>query len=430
MKLPVLIPEIRSQAWGCRSCTKCCRELIVHLTRDDQKRIDQQQWRSKLGVEPYVKHSTGIVLNHSPGNGCVFLLADGKCRIHAELGMDAKPFACKIYPFTLEREGDAVRVGLRFDCPTVAKSDGRPLPSYRRDLQYLSDTIARELPSLYRPEPEAFAFSRDLSIDRETLDRIVSRFDKWIGDDRRGINDRIAGLVSVVSVLNDADLQKFEARRLAELIDLLVDDLPATVAECGEPIPEPSRPQQKLLHQAAFAYGGFIRFEESRMGLWQSMRFRFRQLKLARIMMGGKGRVPSLACDEIAATFEQIRAVRPIPVADADTADELMTRYLQARITNRGTFGRQYYGWSVLAGLNATLLAIAVVGWFARRSAAGAGRDRLTTQDVREAVMIVDRSAGRSPELGAKSSRLRLRYLGHERGFRRLIARYAIVSEA
>ncbi|MCB9854999.1 MAG: YkgJ family cysteine cluster protein [Phycisphaerales bacterium] len=430
MKLPVIIPEIRSQAWSCHGCTKCCRELIVHLTRDDQKRIDQQQWRSKLGVAPYVKHPTGIVLNHNPGQGCVFLLPDGKCRIHAELGMDAKPFACKIYPFTLEREGDAVRVGLRFDCPTVTKSDGNPLPSHRRELQALSDKIGKDLPALYRPDPEAIAFSAALSIDRGTLDRIVGRFDKWIGDNRRSINDRISGLVSVVSILNNADAQKFDGPRLAELIDMLVNDLPAGAADGGAPILEPSRSQLKLLRQAAFAYGSFIRFDESRMGLWKSMRFRLAQLRHARNMTAGSGRIPSLACDDIVATFENLRAVRPIAPENSRDADELLTRYLQARIANRGAFGRHYYGWPVLAGLNATLLALAVIGWFARRSAAGAGRDRLSTQDVRDALMIVDRSAGRSPELGARSSRLRLRYLTQENGLQRLIAHHAIVSDA
>lgn len=428
MKLPVIIPDIRTQAWDCRGCTTCCRELVVHLSSEDRRRIDRQNWAARLGVAPYVRYAGGVVLNHAPEGGCVFLLPDGKCRIHAELGMDAKPLACRIYPFTLERESDSIRVGLRFDCPTVTRSEGRAVSAHRKEIQHTADAIAKELPALFRSEPESVEFARDLKIGRPALDRIIARLDRWIGDTRRPIHERIAGLHAIVATLNDAKLQRFDEARLSELIDMLADDLPVSVAE-RIVVPPPTAAQVKLLHQSAFAHAAFIRFEDSTMGLWKSIRFRFQQLKYAKVMLGGKGPIPPMGCDDLDATFEQIAAIRPIPPQDSGEAADLLTRYLQARITNHDGFGRAYYGWSVLAGMSTTLLAVAVAGWFARRSAAAAGRGVLTTDDVRAAVAIVDRSAGRSPELGAKSAKLRLRFLAQDNGLLRLLRQYAIVSD-
>ncbi|HPF41207.1 MAG TPA: YkgJ family cysteine cluster protein [Phycisphaerae bacterium] len=427
MKLPVLIPDIRSQQWSCHSCTKCCRELIVHLTKADRERIDQQQWQSKLGVDPYVRLGRGVVLNHTTDGACVFLQADGKCRIHAELGMDAKPFACRIYPFTLEREGDAIRSALRFDCPSVTKSDGKPLQAYRRELQDLTHEIVGAAPSMFSSDAGTIAFSENLKIDAATLDRIVGRLDRWIADTQRPFNERVRGLLDIVTTLNEVNLSRFDGARLADLVSMLMDDMPATLDEFSEPVRDPTPRQLKLLRQAAFAHGSYVRFEEARQGFLGSIRFRFRQLGMARTMLAGTGPAPPFACDAIEATFEEIAAIRPLAPAEAPEADDLLTRYLTGRITNRGGFGRQYYGWPVLAGLNALLLSLAVVGWFARRAAAGGGRDFLSIDDVRTALMIVDRTAGRSPELGARSGRLRLRYLAQESGFGRLIARYGVI---
>lgn len=430
MKLPVIIPEIRSQAWDCRSCTNCCRELVVHLTIEDRQRIDKQQWSDKLDIAPYVKHATGTVLNHVPGGGCVFLRDDGKCRIHAEFGMDAKPLACRIYPFTLEREGESLRAGIRFDCPTVTRNEGRPLPSHRRELEHNAGAIATEMPSEFRADSDDVAFSLDLTIDRASLQRIIARLDRWISDARRSIHDRLRGLHSVISTLNHAKLERFDSKRLVELVDMLMEDLPTSLAESVDAPAPPTAAQTKLLCQSAFAHSGYVRFEESRLGFWASLRFRMGQLKAARRMLQGTGPIPPLSCDTLSTSFEALEAVGPIAPEYADQAADLVTRYLQSRITNHDGFGRAYYGWTVLAGLNAALLSVAVAGWFARRSAGAAGRPLLNLEDARRGFAVVGRAAGRAPELGAKSAKLRLTYLCQEDGLIRLLLRYPIVAPA
>ena len=61
-------------------------------------------------------------LNQNAEAACVFLGPGGRCRIHAKFGHDAKPLACRLYPFVLVPAGKRWRVGLRFSCPSVAVS--------------------------------------------------------------------------------------------------------------------------------------------------------------------------------------------------------------------------------------------------------------------------------------------------------------------
>src|SRR5262245_3200248 len=112
--LPVIWPNFKDQRYSCHSCTNCCRDLVVHLTLEDRRKIDAQGYAAKLGAPPYVRLESSYVLNHGPDGACISLQTDGLCRIHAEHGMAAKPLACHVYPFTLERDREGLQAGIRF----------------------------------------------------------------------------------------------------------------------------------------------------------------------------------------------------------------------------------------------------------------------------------------------------------------------------
>src|SRR5207302_635344 len=76
-------------------------------------------------------------LNHRGDGSCIFLSKEGRCRIHERFGAEAKPLACRIYPFMLIPAGGRWRVGLRFACPSAAKSEGRPLSVHETSLIHL-----------------------------------------------------------------------------------------------------------------------------------------------------------------------------------------------------------------------------------------------------------------------------------------------------
>ena len=51
------------------------------------------------------------------GGGCVFLRDDHLCRVHAELGVSAKPATCRRYPFNLVQTPMGLRVVTPHRCP-------------------------------------------------------------------------------------------------------------------------------------------------------------------------------------------------------------------------------------------------------------------------------------------------------------------------
>ena len=139
MSLPVRhLPLV--QNWDCHVCGQCCKEYTVHVTPEEQAKIEQQGW-AKLpefaGIPLIVRDgwfSRRMRLNHRADGSCVFLGDDGLCRIHKQFGSAQKPLACQLYPYVLIPTGDHWRVGVRFACPSATANKGRPLHEPRADL--------------------------------------------------------------------------------------------------------------------------------------------------------------------------------------------------------------------------------------------------------------------------------------------------------
>src|SRR5690242_1681876 len=113
-----------AQHWDCQGCGHCCRDYHVGVTDAERARIDAQSWHTDaaIGSTPlFVPHGPWWKrrwrLNHGADGSCVFLSEQGRCRIHEKFGADAKPLACRVYPFILVPAGDHWRVGLRYACP-------------------------------------------------------------------------------------------------------------------------------------------------------------------------------------------------------------------------------------------------------------------------------------------------------------------------
>jgi hypothetical protein len=106
---------------------------------------------------------------------------------------------------------------------------------------------------------------------------------------------------------------------------------------------------------------------------------------------------------------------------DADAIDELVTRWLRARLEGGRVWGSGAYGWSAVEGLAALALAVASVGWVARWHAAASGRSNVMVADMQAAVGRIDRTAGRAPWLGGAAERWRIAYLLRDNGMQRIL---------
>ena len=428
--LPVLLPEIDEQRFDCHACTRCCRELVVQLTSLDRKRLDAQNWAKKLGVAPHVRLGRQHVLNHK-GGACVFLQADDKCRLHAESGPTAKPLACRLYPFTLERESAGLRAGLRFDCPTVAASEGSPIARHHAELAELGSALQKEMPREFGRPPAALEIVPGSPLSDAGSDEYTGMIGDWLGNTELTIHHRLLGLHEETSAIGTARRltrsTRFDEARFLEFTKMLISDMPTFLKEVDAmPDGPPTARQMKLLHQAVFAHCEHVPFEQAHLPLFKSLALRWDQIKRARSLGSGAGSVPplgSLPGLDRAGPINEVVAARDLP---EDQCAGLMTRYLQARVNGRSAFGAGYYGWDILSGLRSLLLAAAVVGGLTRHIARVDGRTRYSSGDVLRAVGMVDRTAGRAPELGATSARLRVAYLGRDVGLRRLLKMFPV----
>ena len=87
-----LIPWKNVEKWMCIRCGKCCSNLDVPVTYEDEKRLKEYGdvfTRGKIGL--YLK---------TVGGRCVFF-RDGQCTIY-----NKRPEACKRYPFYFRCFGD------------------------------------------------------------------------------------------------------------------------------------------------------------------------------------------------------------------------------------------------------------------------------------------------------------------------------------
>ncbi len=450
--LKVLMPAAGSQRWSCHSCGRCCYDLVGHISREERQRIDRQGWGHSLGAEPYVPLGKGYVLNKRASGACVFLdESSNRCRIHEKFGEQAKPRACRIYPFTVRDVPDGWQVSWRFDCPSLAANLGDPVVDYAplvreltRDLKHQGAT-GDDCPEL---QPGLRATEMETSL-------VIDKLCTWLTDRTRPLNVRMESAAAATQLIGEAKFEAVRNERLGELVDLLLG-VRQDANDAAAAAAPPTAKQRSMLRELAYVHAAHVSIEESRAGIGTRLRGRLAQLSAARRFRVGAGNVPDVrglfdprsngrsthADDPTATTappggasdrlpcFDDVEAVSPASdPADVERIDDLMTRYLCHRLVTRSAFGYGYYRWPMFAGLAALWAGAAVVGWLARTHAAWQGRTELTFDDVFEGLRITDRSAGRSPALGIRAERLRLRVMQADDGLAKLLHRYALVEE-
>ncbi len=144
------------QNFTCTSCGKCCNaHWRIGVTPEKKEVIESTQAFSALkkkGFQPLTVREGAFELNRDSSGQCYFHQND-LCAIHAEAGPDAKPAACKLYPFQLVASPDGHFVSLSFSCPAVVAGVGGDSSEHRNELE---QTIA-SAPHFFPPQQPASA---------------------------------------------------------------------------------------------------------------------------------------------------------------------------------------------------------------------------------------------------------------------------------
>lgn len=410
MAKPRLTPPPALQCYDCHCTGDCCRGYFqVQVTEDEQQRILGQGWSERSGFagRPLFRGRPGQeVLAHRDDGACIFLNAEGLCSIHAEFGEEAKPLACRMYPFVLVPAGDEVRVDVRFDCPSVAASKGRALPEHQDALRRMRKEAAPDTAT-----GRAVLIAPGREGDWKLARRLAALFDQVIADISLDLTRRVLACAWLGAHLRDAPFEALSPRECEAYLDAARRGVVESVAG-QEPMvgATPPRLVRVPFRQLAALYGRADRAGERARPAGR--------LAAAVRMVLAAGTLPALRPELPAASFREVEAMAG---GLSQAASAAFTRYYRVRLASMGFFGPGYYGEPLLSGLAGLWLTYPLLLYFARWHAAGLGDSAIGVDSARLALRIVDHHHGRNPWLNTPSERRRRHFLGDPHHFRQLL---------
>jgi lysine-N-methylase len=420
MSLPVRhLPVV--QNWDCHSCSNCCREYDVAVSDEERKRIEAQGWDADrdIGGLPLFAR-TGFWwsrthrLSHRGDRGCVFLTHDNRCRIHERFGHEAKPLACRLFPFLLVPAGDHWRVGLRFACPSAAANQGRPLTEHIAELNRLGDQyeqrVALQLQVGELPPPP---LQGRRQLNWSDFLRLVKTLQTILSDRRDRVERRLRKCLELVRVCREARFDAVQGRRLDEFLEILAAALDDSVPAAPATVPPPGWVGRVLFRQLAALYGRKDRGEQRGLA---------GQGRLALLHAGyrfavGRGPVPRLNARIGRVTFEEVDApTGPLPPG----AEEALERYYLLKLTSLQFCGPTNFRRAFWAGLESLILTYPVIVWLSR-----AMRPEPIDQAIVHSLGVVDDHFGFNPVLRRGRYQLAHNIIAAQGELPRLIAWYS-----
>jgi len=419
MPPPLELPTI--QNWSCHNCGGCCRQHAIEITEAERQRITAQNWTGEDGIPPgqplFVRlglpGSRRYRLGHQADGACVFLDERGLCRIHAKFGEQAKPLACRIYPYAFHPAGRKITVSLRFSCPSVAGNRGRPVTSQEQELKALEKLVVPE-GAERMPPPE---ISRGEKLEWLDTLKVVEQLDEFVAFGPGGVALRLVRALKFVDLLAQASFEKVRDDRLDEFLEIISEAAAGEVPNDLATIPEPSPTGRMQFRLLCAQYARRDTFDD-RQTSWRS---RWKLLLSALRFTRGTGLTPRLHSDFSEVPFSELE--RPFGPHGAE-AEEMLIRYLRVKIQGLHFCGPAYYNVPLTEGFQSLALVVPVVLWLARWLAVGQGRTSLENDDVARALSLADHHHGYSPAFGQRGFRSRVRLLARLDDITRLIAWY------
>lgn len=413
MPLPVRsLPVL--QNWDCHGCSDCCRTYAVPVSVEEMERIKKQNWAAEPGfqsIELFTSVKGNTSLAHRPGGGCVFLNDEGRCRIHAKFGSEAKPLACRAYPFVLVPGGDHWRVGLRFTCPSVAENKGRPMALHAKDAAaFGAELEPRGLPAELPPPP----LQPGQVVAWPDLFRFIATFSSIVSKPDAPMEFKLRHVLALTKQLRTLVYDKVTGPRLTELLDLLTESSREDV-EPVEFVPPPGWVGRTVFRQLA-AIHTRVDLGPNRGTMTEGGWFR-RMLAGYRFAWGAGPVPPVNGLLPPGVTFEDaLRPTGPLP----PESEELLSRYFRVKLDSFQFAGTINFHLPFWTGLDSLVLIFPMTMWLSRLLTT-AKRPRPIA--IREALRIVDDSYGFNALLKGKLAS-GLRSLAIKDELPRLVAYY------
>jgi len=408
------------QHWDCQGCTHCCREYRVYLTEDERQRLAALDWSGQTDLVdrvPVVREGTWWspryrLRQHADGR-CVFLGETGRCRIHERFGADAKPFACRLYPFVLSPAGNDWRVGLRFSCPAAAQNQGRPLAEHAAELREYAGLLESQQRTDRQPFPPPLQSGQ--RVDWRDFLRFVEALLAILHDRTDRLERRWRKCLALAALCRQARFEQVQGKRLQEFLELVRGSIDADVPHEPTRVAPPSWIGRILFRQTLAV---LIRKD---VGPQQGAATRSRPalLRAAWRFALGSGQVPQLHAALPATTFEQLDLpLGPLPVE----AEAILERYYLTKIESLQFCGATNFGFPLWTGLSSLALTLPAILWLVRAFSAAA---LPPVEALTLAARIVDHNFGYHPQLGGGFRSFALHALMSRGELEKLVAWYA-----
>jgi Fe-S-cluster containining protein len=414
MSLPVRTLPI-DERWDCHGCGRCCRGTIIELDADDLRRLRSQRWDEHPDYRGQAIVVRGGLLRRRdhlakrPDGSCIFLMADGRCRIHREFGMEAKPLVCQMFPLQIVPLDQFAYVTLRRFCPSAAADQGRPLDEHRataRDLveRWQSRPRPATPPPLVRRRRSSW---NDVLVVAEALGRLML-------DATYPLVRRLVHALEFCDLLESCRLARLEGSRLVELASMLEA---AAVREAGYLFQNRQAPDPRtarLFRQAMFEYLSL----HPRYTPDDSWKARWRLLAEAARFHRGSGKASRHGLPFSLATFDSLE--RPLgPLGEAVLRP--LNRWFEAAVASQRFSLLARRRWPVVESFRAMALGFPVAMWTLRLACEGRAPE---VDDAIEVVAMLDRGETYAPLVGRRHQ-LRLAAMSRRAGLARLAAWYA-----
>lgn len=409
-----LVPLPILEKWDCHTCGICCKGHTILLDEEDLAKLESQGWEKKpefAGI-PITKKLTFLgsqrVLNQRVDGSCIFLTDDQRCRIHAEFGEPAKPWACRMFPYQVSPVGDELRVTMRRTCPSAAADRGRPL---QEQLSFIRELAPKAVGDGRFPAP---AIHRSHLRSWPETKRLTDALEAILLSERGPLFRRLSVGLRVVDLIAESRPKSLDDERWKELVGMFVEQAEREANDRIRNRRESLGSAKLIFRQTAAEY---LRFHPN-MGDRPSLAQRWKLFRAAMSIARGRGEVPSIHPSLPSATFADLE--RPLGALSEDALRPL-DRYFMATAAAMQYCGAGRRGWSVVDGFRALALAYPVAMWALRWLSVGRTP---TNADAIQTVVILDRSHYYPLLLGYRH-RKRLDVLSQLGELERLIAWYS-----